>query len=78
MPPRRPAFRHRANGDLVFAATDRAKEVAALVSRQKAELGFGPQLSKEQVITRVRANRYSFIFLMHSALHYGYRLRHRE
>lgn len=62
MPPKRPTFRFRATGDVVFAATDRAKEVAALVSRQKSQGTFGPQLSKEQVILRMNHEAISFVW----------------
>ncbi|EDO38009.1 predicted protein [Nematostella vectensis] len=50
MPPPKPTFRFRPNGELEFAATPRAKDVAQLVKKQKKEQKFGPKLSKEEGI----------------------------
>lgn len=51
VPPKRPIFRihNKQTGELTWASTDRAKEVADLVKKQKGEGKFGPKLSKEEV-----------------------------
>jgi len=52
MPAKRPVFRYynKQTGELQWAATDRAKQVAELVKKQKSQGLFGPQLSTEQVL----------------------------
>lgn len=46
VPPKRPIFRihNKQTGELTWASTDRAKEVADLVKKQKGEGKFGPKL----------------------------------
>lgn len=58
MPPKRPIFRfhNKQTGELVWAATDRAKEVADLIKKRKGQGAFGPKLSKEQVCTCILHN----------------------
>ncbi len=51
MPPKRPVFRYhnKQTGELTFACTPRAREVAELVKKQKGEGVFVSKLSKEEV-----------------------------
>ncbi|XP_071828658.1 uncharacterized protein [Apostichopus japonicus] len=51
MPPRKPTFRfhNKLTGDLMLACTERARQVAEIVKRQKSSGIFGKQLSKEEV-----------------------------
>lgn len=51
MPARKPIFLYqdKSKGELKWACTDRAKQVATIVKRQKSSGAFGQQLSKEQV-----------------------------
>ena len=47
--PLRPQFRFYRSGELLWSCTDRAKNVAELIKRQKNEEVLGPKLAKEQV-----------------------------
>lgn len=51
MPPKRPVFcfRNKQTGELLWAPSDRAKQVAEIIKKQKSQGAFGPKLSKEKV-----------------------------